>query len=297
MRPIRALAIYFAAIFVGGALIAPWLYWTAHGLAPYGGIFAKLAANPFHRFVNRSYLAVALFGIWPLSRICGLRHWRDLGLTLKSRWLGNIAMGFLIGFGSLACVALLGFLCGGRDFNSHHTGADIFRHAVSATISAVIVAMLEEILFRGALFGILRKTQPWPAALCVSSAVYALVHFIQRQEFNGAVTWSTGLQLLPKMFNGAPPFVPALLTLFLAGAILALAYQRTGTLFLSMGLHAGWIFWLKSYGFFTNGVPGANALIWGTDRLIDGWLATPILAGVFIMVWKMKWLDQKAVCH
>lgn len=90
------------------------------------------------------------------------------------------------------------------------------------------------------------------------------------------------------MFPGGPPLVPAFFTLFVAGAILALAYQRTGALFVSIGLHAGWIFWLKFYGFLTVQTPGANPAIWGTDTLIDGWLALPVLGCVFWMVSRMK---------
>ena len=49
----------------------------------------------------------------------------------------------------------------------------------------MIVAVIEEILFRGALFGVLRKAMPWPGALAVSSAVYSAVHFIQNVDQAG----------------------------------------------------------------------------------------------------------------
>jgi hypothetical protein len=96
------------------------------------------------------------------------------------------------------------------------------------------------------------------------------------------------LALLPKLFQGGPPLVPAVLSLLVAGAILALAYQRTGALFVSMGLHAGWIFWLKFYGFLTVKAPGANPSLWGGDGLVDGWLALPVLGCVFWIVSKLK---------
>jgi hypothetical protein len=59
---------------------------------------------------------------------------------------------------------------------------------------------------------------------------------------------------------------------------LALARERTRSLAFSIGLHAGWIFWLKAYGFATSDVPGANPAIWGSGRLFDGWLALGLLA-------------------
>ena len=72
MRPLRALVIYIGVVFVGGALLAPWLYWLAQAFAH---SFPKIAAEPFNRFVNRSLLFLALAGLWPLLRA--------LGVTLK----------------------------------------------------------------------------------------------------------------------------------------------------------------------------------------------------------------------
>jgi membrane protease YdiL (CAAX protease family) len=81
--------------------------------------------------------------------------------------------------------------------------------------------------------------------------------------------------------------VPGFLNLTLAGALLALAYQHTGNLYFSIGLHAGWIFWLKFYGFFTRDVASANAWFWGTRKLIDGWLALIVLALVGLVLLKL----------
>jgi membrane protease YdiL (CAAX protease family) len=289
MRPVRSLLIYFALVFVGGSLLAPWLYWLTLGLAgQHWPFFGKLASNPFPRFVGRAILGVALLGIWPLLRSCRMLRWRDLGLHGGNRAAPRMAGGFLLGFGSLACVTVLALSLGGRSYNAEPSSSQLVAHLFGAALTAVIVAILEEVLFRGTLFGILRKTQSWPAALVVSSVVYALAHFLRKAESPVHVDVLSGLVLLPKMFQGGPPFIPEVLTLFVAGAILALAYQRTGTLFFSMGLHAGWIFWLKSYGFLTMNTPGGNPTIWGTNALIDGWLALPVLGCVFWIVSRMK---------
>jgi membrane protease YdiL (CAAX protease family) len=288
MRPGRSLLIYFVVVFVGGALLAPWLYWFTLSLAANWPFFEKLASNPFHRFVARAFLGVAVLGLWPLLRSCQMLHWRDVGLTAGSRSLADAGFGFLLGFGSLACVALLAIGLSGRSFNPVPSSSQIMGRVFSAVLVAIIVSILEEIIFRGALFGILRKLLSWPKALAVSSAVYALAHFIQKTGSPGPVDWWSGLALLPKMFQGTTPFIPAVFTLFMAGTILTLAYQRTGALFFSMGLHAGWIFWLRSYGFLTVQMPGANPSIWGTDKLVDGWLALPILGCVLWIVSRMK---------
>ena len=123
---------------------------------------------------------------------------------------------------------------------------------------------------------------PSPAvALVISSAIYALVHFLSKPQSPAEMNWASGLELLPTMLRGFVDFgqvVPGFFNLTLAGALLALGYQRTGNLFFSIGLHAGWIFWLRSYGLLTREAAGANASFWGTSRLIDGWLALVVLS-------------------
>ena len=120
--------------------------------------------------------------------------------------------------------------------------------------------------------------------------MYAIVHFFQRVESTGPVTWSSGLVLLPRMVHGfvqPAMLVPGFFTLTLAGAILALALQRTGNLYFSIGLHAGWIFWLKSYVLITDLRPGAATWFWGTGKLYDGWVALLVLAAVGGIVWRL----------
>ena len=86
------------------------------------------------------------------------------------------------------------------------------------------------------------------------------------------------------MFRGFGNFellFPGFFNLFVVGAILALAFQSTGNLYFSIGLHAGWVFWLKSYGLLTNRVVRNDFIIWGSGKIIDGWLATSVLLFVF----------------
>ena len=82
--------------------------------------------------------------------------------------------------------------------------------------------------------------------------------------------------------------MPGFLTLILAGAILGIAFLRTGTLYRSIGLHAGWIFWLKFYGLIAIETPAAreHSSLWGTGKLFDGWLAFMILLPVFLIFWR-----------
>ena len=277
MRPFRALIIYLVVVFIGGALLAPWLYWLAQTVA-HG--FPQIAGAPFHRFVDRSLLLLALAGLWPLMRSLGATSWREAGLVPPHGQWKKFSGGLLLGFISLAVVAGIALGSGNRIFIHSMTAHKIVGTIFSAIATAAIVATLEEILFRGGIFGGLRRWLIWPLALLASSLIYAAVHFLQRTEWTGAVSWNSGLILLPRMLGGFADFyalVPGFFSLTLAGILLGLAYQRTGNLYFSIGLHAGWIFWLKVYGAFTAGAPHAATWFWGTGKMVDGWLALCVL--------------------
>ena len=276
MRSARSLLIYVIAVFAGGALLAPWLYWLVQSVAPH----SHLAQAPFHRYLDRCLLIVALIGIWPLLRSLGAKSARDVGLVNPLPQLKPLAFGLLFAFASIAAMAIIALAVHARQLNHDLTSAEIAKKLLSAVGTAAAVSVLEEILFRGAIFGALRKTWNVPAALLVSSMIYAIVHFLAKADIAGPVTWTSGLQLLPLKlagFGDLHTVIPGFFNLTLVGILLALAYQRTGNLYFSIGLHAGWIFWLKSYAVFTSASTAANTWLWGTDKLIDGWLALVVL--------------------
>jgi uncharacterized protein len=292
MRPFRALGIYLVAVFIGGALLAPWLYRLAQVCAR---AFPQIAAAPFHRFVDRSILILALAGLWPLLRALGATSFREIGLVLPYGQFGKLFGGLLLGFFSLALVAAFAIGFHGRvvvqDLAAHKVVAIFF----SAIGTAACVATLEEVLFRGGIFGGLRRVLYWPFALAFSSVIYALVHFLQRADFTGAVVWNSGLVLLPRILSGFADFhalVPGFFNLTLAGILLGLAYQRTGNLYFSIGLHAGWIFWLKTYGAFTIAAPNSAIWFWGGGKMIDGWLAFLVLVTT-LAIFKFLPLGEK----
>src|SRR5207249_2875754 len=145
--------------------------------------------------------------------------------------------GLTLGFGSLACVVLVVLATGAREVNPDISASRVAGKILGAAFSAAVVAAVEEVLFRGALFGALRRTYRWPVALAMSSAVYSMVHFFSRPESPAEVRWISGLGLLPTMLRGfvdVEQLIPGFFNLTLAGAMLALAYQRTRNLYFSI---------------------------------------------------------------
>ncbi|HXT13245.1 MAG TPA: CPBP family intramembrane glutamic endopeptidase [Candidatus Angelobacter sp.] len=279
MRPLRALLIYIIAVFIGGALLAPPLYWLAHSFIHAG---SKLATEPFHRYVDRTILGLALIGLWPFVKNLGFNTFADVGFVKPRGQMKKLGAGFLLGFISLAIVAALAFACHARHVGRHLSSSEIVEKLLSAAGAAILIATLEELLFRGAIFGALRKVFHWIFALLLSSMFYAIMHYFESARDPATVTWLSGLQLLPLMlrnFGDLQAIVPGFFNLSLAGLLLGWAYQRTGNLYFSIGLHMGWIFWVKAWDIITRPALDTNAWWWGNGRMaiVNGWVALPIL--------------------
>jgi uncharacterized protein len=288
------MVLYFGAIFIGGALLAPALYQLVQSSALAHPDLARLASYPFKRYLTRMFMAIALAALWPFLRGVGIRSWRDLGLGRRPEALRDAGKGFAIGFLSLAVVAGLALGFHGRPLDSARSQADVVRHLLNAGLAAICVSVLEEVLFRGALFGGLRKVFHWIFALVVSSLIFSLLHFLQSPANPGEINGLSGFAALMNMgrgFGQPKVFLPGFLNLGLVGAILALAYQRSGALYFSMGLHGGWIFWQKSYGFLTQENPHASSWFWGGAKLIDGWATFFVLCLTLFVLW--RWLKRR----
>ena len=295
----RALLIYIFAVFIGGALLAPPAHWLVQFLANHfpnafdHGLGEKIATAAFHRYVNRCILVIALAGLWPLVKNLGFVSLAEVGLVKPRGQMKKLGAGFLLGLISLAMVALLAFACHARRMNPRLSAGSVAEKLLEAAGAAVVIATLEEILFRGALFGALRKVFHWVAALVLSSVVYAVMHYFESaKDTSGPITWLSGLHLLPLMFANLGNFqaaVPGVFNLTLAGMLLAWAYQRTGNLYFSIGLHIGWIFWIKAYTVLTLHPAQVNKWLWGSGKLaiVNGWVALPVLlATLLVFAWK-----------
>ena len=304
MRPVRALLIYIMAVFIGGALLAPLLYWFAQWLAHAApGLVAhtypKLASTPFPRCVNRALLGIALIGLWPLVKNLELHSLQEVGLVRPRGQWKKLGAGFALGLVSLAIVAGLALACHARQMNDQFSGREIAHKLVEAAATAVITATLEEILFRGAIFGALRKVFHWPLALVASSMIYAILHYFESAKSPDSVTWLSGLELLPLMLRNLGDLhavIPGFFNLTLAGLLLGWAYQKTGNLHFSIGLHMGWIFWVKVYAILTMHTLTADKWWWGSGRMaiVNGWIALPVLVATLLaFVWKTSNIEHR----
>jgi CAAX protease family protein len=241
LKDAARLAAYFIAIVVGGALLAPILFWLAQGLAAHG-VFPFLAKYDFDTFFHRAILVAAVLLLWPLLCISNVRSLGDLGLAPNPHWGRDVGSGVL-----LSVIPLL--FCGALLIALHVYS---FRHVFvwprlgKVLLAAISVPFIEETFFRGIVLGILLRTGRKVLSVIVVSALFAAVHFLKGSEWEPAiVTWTSGFQSIGDALAGFgdPMLVlAAFATLFLIGCILADARVLTRSLWLPISLHAGWIF-------------------------------------------------------
>ena len=140
--------------------------------------------------------------------------------------------------------------------------------------SSIIVSSIEEILFRGILFGIFLRAMRPVAAILSLSFLFAFVHFIEPPA--GAVVadpeaLNAGFVLLGQILSRlADPlsFIGRFLMLFSLGVVLAVARWRTASLWLPLGLHCGWVFcyqMFKSATWPVKGLPPAAEWLVGAS--------------------------------
>jgi len=237
---LRLLA-YCSAVILIACLLSPPLYWAGSALAE-NGVLPFLKGFPFHRYFSRSLQIAAIVMLWPAFRWIGIRGLGELGIEANPLRWRDLGAGLAV-----ALVPVLLLAAGCVSFEIYRLKKEIaFSGVLRILATAPVVAVLEEFLFRGVLLGLcLRAMRPLPSAL-VSSAVFAIVHFMRvaRPEVAIPVDWFSGFAQLPQAFSSAPAW-PILgwgiLSLLLAGLILAFAALRTRSLFLPIGIHAGWI--------------------------------------------------------
>jgi uncharacterized protein len=271
-----------------GALLAPPLYWGAQGVAAHvhsAGLSDFLAKTDFARYFDRAMTISALVLLWPLLAALRIRNFSsDLGLQRDRRGLRRLIAGFFVAMIPLALLAGVLVWTGVYRMHSQIPWGKI----AWVPVTAFVVAGLEEFLFRGAIQGAVRKTTIDDFAFWSVAILFAIVHFLKPPDHGleaSGVHWWSGLALLPDTLSqfGQPGLLlGGFTTLLVVGLILGYARMRTRSLWMPIGLHAGWVLGKLSFEPITR---HSEAWPWlGPDLLIG--LAPLITLGI---TWGIVW--------
>ncbi len=283
------IALYFVATLFLGALLAPPLYWAGQALGTAWSPLHKLAELEYRRYFDRAMFVTALALLWPAVRALRIGGWHELGLERDPHGWRHLAFGFVVAGGLLWLMGLS--LWGSGLYATRPVPEGILKGLAGAVATAAVVACIEEGFFRGALQGLVGRTAPATVALVFVAALFAVLHFFKPPSgvsAPGEVTWLSGFAYLPKVFWqwGRPELlVGGLATLLAVGLVLGYARWRTRALWLPIGLHAGWVFGVKSFAAASRHVAGNN--VWFGADLSQGVVPVTVvlLTGVLVAAW------------
>jgi membrane protease YdiL (CAAX protease family) len=209
----------------------------------------------------------------------GRSPWRALGAGFL---LGVLILGVL-------CASLLWLEIRQPDWESlAQPWPRLLLSAGKALLTGVVVAALEEPLFRGVLLGALRQKSGVVLAVLFSAVYYAAPHFLRANLKIPAeqIHWDSGLLLAWDALRHLADWrhADSFLALWLAGVFLAVL-RLNANLFCCIGVHAGWVFVLRLSRSLTNLDPHSPRADWvgGYDGVI-GWFAAAWL-GLLTLAW------------
>lgn len=282
MSAIGKILAYTLFLVVVACILAPPLYWAGQWALDQGWL-PILKSVRFFRYFNRTILIVMLLTLWPFLRWLGLRHWTELGLAPNQFRARDIGMGVVIGIIGLWLVGFGLVVAGHAVMKEPLPYAKLFPILLTATV----VPIIEEPFFRGALFGLVRRMLNWRLALLFVSLFFAVLHFVKPGSGPRItdVKWHSGFSLLPNLFQ---PFqdpehlVGGFVTLFLVGWVLGYCVVKTQSLYLSIGLHAGWVFALRSFSSFTRRVEEPS--LWVGKDITTGLVPVALVLCTFVLL-------------
>jgi CAAX protease family protein len=286
------LLVYLLATVILGALLAPPLFWAAQWLIGHGWL-TFLGRFDFETFFHRALLISATILVWPFARSLSVRNLADLQIEPNPKWRRDLLFGFILAAIPLLCcgaILLATPVYSGRgEINWPGVG--------KVAAAAAVVPVIEELFFRGLVLGVLLKTGRRYMSIFVSAALYSIVHFLKAPERTSSdVTWASGFNSIAHAFvQFTDPLLVAagFTTLFFIGWILADARLQTRSLWLPIGLHAGWIL--------TSGVFNKIAL---RKLVVLPWLGKNLLVGIIplgiaLLTWLIirGWLRYQNARH
>ena len=230
-----------------------------------------------------SLLLAALGAGYLCARLIEKLPWRSLGLTLHEGWFRDLLIGSVIGFVSLALAVGIAAAGKGLRFEINDVSAlSLARSMLGSAVMFIVAALAEEAIFRGYPLQTLMRPQLVALGVVLTSLAFAFAHL------------------------GNPNVLPigTATNTLLAGIWFAVAYVRTRSLWLPLGLHWAWNWALGA--FFGIPVSGATLVsspllkatdvgpewLTGGDYGIEGGVAATVaLAVSTIVIWRAPGLN------
>ncbi len=250
---------------------------------------------PPQRVMGRLAQILVLLGIWPFLKAIGLADRRTLGYGIaRARFLVALGLGWVLGVLILLALALALF---GLEIRVPDPGPIsgwlMAEKVAGALIGGLLIGVLEETFFRGALFAAVRRREGLASAVVWSALLYAVLHVTKPGALPSGVPFdaSTAWTMVGGVFLDVFQWrnVDTLAALFAVGVFLALVRERTGHIGWCIGLHAGWVLVIQVTRGLTDGNPEATlAFLAGDYDGMIGWLSMVWIGGLGWVYWHLS---------
>lgn len=270
----------------------------------YGLLQESMSKGP-HKLINTVAKLIAIPGFILIVRYFAIDNRNGLGYGIaKPAFFRDLLWGWLSGLSILLLLSVALLLFGVRtiDLPAEAWQPLLLKTLLVALIGGLLIGFIEETFFRGGLFGAIRRDHGFLVTMLLSSLFYAGLHFIRPLPLAGDETqaWYSGLLILAGAFDQYADWriFDSFLALFGLGVFLAVVRERTGNIAYCIGLHAGFVFVIKTVRKFTELNPDSDFsfLVGNYDGMIGYLSAAGLLIHTLIVhrYWRRPALSQRA---
>jgi len=231
------------------------------------GYFIFLAidgAVPLRKLISKTALVLLLLSIFPLMHFLKLSK-VDLGIAPKKKFARQIIAGLVLGIVILAPLFLTFYSLDiwVIDHNFQFTATIILAKLFKILLISFLISIPEEMLFRGILLTSLTRAKGVLFAIPLSAFYYAGLHFLKSKteippdEASLSSSYYLIADALTQLTN--PGNLPAFIALMSVGIFLATIRTKSPmSLGVCIGIHAGWVFLIKTNSAFLNRNPSSD---------------------------------------
>ena len=280
------------------------------GVALLGLLLAMIAAPWVFRVTShlewtKEYIFRKIFNrVFLVSEVlCFLAFWRFLRIDVpykvyfkRQHMRDEIPSWFLVAILTIGFITVLQYFAGFRHYKPD-TWSHILSRVAVALLSALIVAVMEETIFRGLLFSFFKTRFRSMYSAIFTSLIFASLHIFSLDHFTGSIKHAqatfagtdplAGFQhmaLFLKPLCEWQVVIPGFIGLFICSLMLCALTMKTGSLWPAIATHWGWVFTIKVTGRiwpYDKEAAAATGLQW---LLGEKFVATGVLGWIIVLI-------------
>jgi len=186
-----AAVLWGVGVLAAVVVLSPWVY---VGLRTVGQVWGwpPLATVGFGTVVERMLLVGVVPWVWWVLWQRGWRSWADYGFG--PRWHTGVIPGAVVALGWVVTVLSFELVLGARKWKQEV----VWLAVLGVLPTAVVVALVEEWVFRGVLLRLLQRRWAFVWANGLQAVVFAGMHFLSPPGFGSRheARWSSGMEWL-----------------------------------------------------------------------------------------------------